>query len=158
MRKGQIGSIDLFIAFFIFMLLIAILVGMWNLYYTRLNEGMEYEQMRLLSFHVSDIFVKTPGYPSAWESSPSTAEVIGLAGSDRVLSSAKVNAFASLNYPMAKEKLKLAGYDFRFRIRDLSNNPLIVSGTNISGDTSIVTERYITYENKKAIMEFALWK
>ena len=27
-----------------------------------------------------------------------------------------------------------------------------------AGDISIVVERYVTYENEKAIMEFALWK
>lgn len=70
MRKGQIASVDLFIAFTVFILLISILVGMWNTYSQRLNEGIEYEKMRLAAYHISDSFVKTPGSPSAWELSP----------------------------------------------------------------------------------------
>lgn len=158
MRKGQIGSIDLFVAIFVFFILLAVLMGMWNLYYTRLNEGTEYEKMRLLAFHISDIFVKTPGYPSAWETSPASAEAIGLASSDRVLSSAKANAFAAMDYSFARERTKLTGYNFKFRIKDLSNNVLLSSGSNISGDTAIAVERYVEYENEKAIMEFAVWK
>ncbi|MDI6738224.1 MAG: hypothetical protein QME12_06975 [Nanoarchaeota archaeon] len=158
MRKGQIGSIDLFIAIFIFLILLSVLVGMWNLYSTRLNEGIEYEKIRLLAFHISDTFVKTPGYPSAWENSPSSAEAIGLASSGRVLSSAKVDAFIAMNYSAAKQKIKAEGYDFKFRIKDLSNNVLLASGANITGGTAIAVERYVKYENEKAIMEFAVWK
>lgn len=158
MRKGQIASVDLFIAFTVFILLVSILVGMWNMYSQRLNEGIEYEKMRLAAYHISDSFVKTPGSPSAWELSPSSAEIFGLAIDDRVLSSAKANAFANISYSAAKEKLKIMGYNYRFRIKDLSNNILLASGMAPAGDISIVVERYVTYENEKAIMEFALWK
>lgn len=157
MRKGQIGSIDLFIAIFIFLLLLSVLIGMWNLYSTRLSEGVEYEKMRLLAFHISDVFVKTQGYPTGWENSPLSAEAIGLASSDRVLSTAKTNAFAAMNYSSAKQKIKAIGYDFKFRVKDLSNNVLLESGANITGDTAIAVERYVEYENEKAIMEFAIW-
>ncbi|MFH1065377.1 MAG: hypothetical protein V1734_02620 [Nanoarchaeota archaeon] len=158
MRKGQIASVDLFIAFFVFILLISILVGTWNLYNQRLNESMEYEKMRLGAYYISDSFVKTSGTPSAWENNPSSVEIIGLAIDDRVLSSAKVDAFANLSYASAREKLKIMGYNYGFRIKDLSNNIIMASGMAPAGDISIVVERYVTYENEKAIMEFALWK
>ena len=158
MRKGQIASVDLFIAFFVFILLISILVGTWNLYNQRLNESIEYEKMRLGAYYISDSFVKTPGTPSAWENNPSSVEIIGLAIDDRVLSSAKADAFANLSYATAREKLKIMGYNYGFRIKDLSNNIIMASGMAPAGDISVVVERYVTYENEKAIMEFALWK
>ena len=74
------------------------------MYSQRLNEGMEYEKMRLAAYHISDSFVKTPGNPSAWELSPSSAEIFGLAIDDRVLSSAKANAFANMSYSLCKGK------------------------------------------------------
>ena len=64
MRKAQIASIDLFIAITIFLILAAITIYTWNLYNTRFNESLEYEKMQLITFQITDLLVKHPGYPS----------------------------------------------------------------------------------------------
>lgn len=158
MRKAQIASIDLFIAITIFLLLAAATIYTWNLYTARLNENLEYEKMQLIVFQITDLLVKNPGYPSAWEENPTNLEVIGMAQDDRILSQDKITAFTKLNYDTSKEKFNIELYDYKFRIKDLSNNMIQESGQNFTGDTSIVIERYVLLNNEKRIMEFMLWK
>jgi hypothetical protein len=158
MRKAQIASIDLFIAITVFLLLTAATIYTWNLYNLRLNENLEYEKMQLIVFQITDLLVKSPGYPTAWEENPTNLGVIGLAQDDRILSQDKITAFTKLNYDTSKEKFNIELYDYKFRIKDLSNNIIQESGQNFTGDTSIVIERYVLLNNEKRIMEFTLWK
>jgi len=158
MRKAQIASIDLFIAITIFLFLALITIYTWNLYNTRLGESLEYEKMQLIAFQITDLLVKNPGHPSGWEESPANVGVIGLAQDDRVLSQSKITAFANLDYDTSKERFNIEPYDYKFKIKDLSNNVIQESGQAFIGDTSIVVERYVLLNNEKTIMEFTLWK
>ena len=158
MRKGQIASIDLFIAITIFVMLLGVVLHAWNLYNMRLQDNIEYERMQLAAFRVSDLLAKSTGYPGAWEENPGAAETLGLASSGRVLSASKVSAFASMGYDVSRQKLKLVPYEYRFRIKQLSNNVTTALGLPVSGDLSVTAERYVSYNNEKAIMEFTVWK
>jgi len=158
MRKAQVASIDLFIAITAFIFLIAATAYTWNIYNTRLAENIEYEKMELAAFQITDLMVKSQGYPSAWEEIPAEVQVIGLAQDDRLLSQDKVDAFMNLDYGLAKERFNIELYDYKFRLKDLANNMLQESGLDFTGDTSIVIERYIIFGDEKAILEFTLWK
>ena len=157
MRKAQIASVDLFIAITVFLILAAATIYTWNLYNTRLTENLEYEKMQLIAFQITDLLVKNPGHPSGWEET-SNAGVIGLAQDDRVLSQDKVTAFVNLDYNTSRELFNIELYDYKFRMKDLSNNVLQESGQEFTGDTSIVIERYVLFNNEKTIMEFTIWK
>lgn len=158
MRKAQIASVDLFIAITVFLFLLAATIYTWNLYTTRLNESLEYEKMQLITFQITDLLVKSPGHPTGWEEAPNNAGVIGLAQDDRVLSQDKITAFVNLDYDFSKEKFNIELYDYKFKIKDLSNNVLQESGQDFDGDTAIVIERYVLLNDEKTIMEFTLWK
>src|SRR3989344_6068419 len=101
-KKGQIMIMDLFMSFFVFILLISSVIFTWNAYTLRLNDKLDYEEMMTKAFHVSDLLIENPGVPSEWEKSSSSVEVIGLATKDRVLSEEKVNAF--INFDESKIK------------------------------------------------------
>jgi len=158
MRKAQIASVDLFIAITVFLVLVAATIYTWNLYTTRLNENLEYEKMQLIAFQITDLLVKNPGSPSGWEETPNSAGVIGLAQDDRVLSQDKITAFVNLDYDLSKEKFNIELYDYKFRIKDRSNNVLQESGQDFTGDIAIAVERYVLLNDEKTIMEFMLWK
>ena len=158
MRKGQIATIDLFIALVVFFILIITVIQIWSLYNHRLGEDMDDETLQLLGFQISDFLVKSPGFPTAWEENVSSLEVIGLASSDRILSQEKINAFITLDYSLLKEKFNIEPFEYKFRIKDMTNNVINESGLNFTGDKSVVTERYVMVKNEKRVMEFTLWK
>ncbi|MBU4501733.1 MAG: hypothetical protein KKA79_04020 [Nanoarchaeota archaeon] len=158
MRKAQLASVDLFIAITVFLILITATIYTWNLYNIRFNENLEYEKMELVAFQITDLLVKNPGHPTGWEENSLNVGVIGLAQDDRILSQDKITAFVNFDYNTTKEKFKIMSYDYKFRVKDLSDNVLQESGLDFTGDTSIVLERYVLLNNEKAIMEFTLWE
>ncbi len=158
MHKGQIASIDLFIAVTIFLILLGVVLNAWNLYNIRLQGNIEYEKMQLKAFYVSDMLVKSSGYPSAWEEDISSAEAIGLALSDRDLSQQKLSAFLAMGYNTSKQMLKISPYEYSFRLRQLSNNLTLGSGMVFAGELAVTAERYVTYNDEKAIMQLTIWE
>lgn len=158
-KKSQIFTIDLMVAMFIFIVLLTAIMLMWNRYIVIANNQIEYNEAQIMAYQVSDLFVKTKGKPSNWEENSSNALIIGLASSDRIISTAKVNAFLNISYNNSKKILNIPYYDFSFQINDLLGNNLTnFYGNTAEGDFIISLKRYIFYENEKAIMEFQLWK
>jgi len=133
-KKGQTIIIDLFIAISIFVLLIGA------------------TDLQVKAFQVTDLLVKSTGNPGAWENNISSAAVIGLAESDRVLDRNKVEAFANISHNEGVKLLNLGDYNYYFEIKD-------VNGGNLpNGDVKFNVERYVSYEGSDEIFKFTLWK
>ena len=47
--------------------MITITSVLWNLYHVRLLNRMEYDDLVVKSFEVSDLMLKTPGEPDNWD-------------------------------------------------------------------------------------------
>ncbi len=156
-RKGQVAIIDLFIAIAVFIILITITTLTWDLYNIRLDIRIDYDDMMIRAFQISDSLVKSSGYPGDWEKT-SNPSIIGLAEADRVLSKDKVSKFTSLNYNNVKDKMKINLYDYYFLIRNAGGDPIITSGVSPSGNYVVNLARIVVYDNEPAIMEFALWR
>ena len=158
-KKSQIVMIDLIMAIFVFIVLLTAILLFWNRYTITINKQSEYEEAQLIAYQVSDLFVKAKGVPYDWEKNLSNVHVIGLASSDRIISTSKVNAFLNISYNNSKKILNMPYYGYSFQIKDLQGNNLTkFYGGEASGDFTISLRRYIIYENEKAIMEFKLWK
>lgn len=158
MRKAQAIAADLFISLFVFILLVAIILFLWNDYNTRLNDDVEYERMQLVAYQITDQLVKSQGVPVAWEKDPSNFQEIGLATSDRMLSKEKVDEFAKLPYNDVRKAFHLEGYGYNFNITTLSNKILKSSGGSFEGTEAVGLERYVIYDGEKAIFKFQIWK
>ncbi len=163
MRKGQVESIDLFIAIGGFLLLSASLLYFWNIYNIRLNEEIENEKMQLNAFYITDLLTRTPGSPSSWEKEPDEPEdidAIGFAVSDRVISAEKVDAFINLNYNLTKDMFNINSYDYTLKIKNLGGTTLKEAGINQSSQDvkRFIVFRYVMYNDQKALLEFAIWK
>lgn len=158
-KKSQAITTDLMLAMFIFIVLLAAIMMIWNKYAAAINKQTEYEEAQLMAYRISDLFVKTKGKPSDWEKNASNVIVIGLADSDRTISAAKVNAFLNMSYNDSKKILKIPYYDFSFRINDMQGNNLTNTYGQINETDFIISlRRHVFYENEKAIMEFKLGK
>lgn len=156
-KKAQIVTTDLFIAVVIFTILMSIIVVSWGRYTTKLDDKLNYEEMQIRAFQISNLLVKSNGNPSNWENG-GNIESLGLAARDRILSSSKVDAFVNLSYGNITKLLGIRNYDFYFKLKDSENNSLALKGNIPSGDFAVSLRRYVIYENEDAVMEFTLWK
>ncbi len=158
MRKAQAAALDIFIALSIFIFLIIIIIYFWNDYNTRLSEDIEYERMQIISYQITNQLIKTQGIPVSWEKDPSNFQELGLATSDRVLSTKKVDEFVKLPYDDIRDSLNLEGYDCSFNITTLSNKNLKSVGGSSEKTESVGLERYVVYDDEKAIFKLQIWK
>ncbi len=156
-KKAQVGTTDLFIAIFIFIVLMTAILMAWNTYSKRLSESIEYNDIVLNAYYITDVLVKTPGQPHNWTSD--NVEIIGLASNDRNISKSKVQEFTKIDYDLAKEKFNIERYDFYFQIEDPQGNNLIDPYGLIGiGDNIVRISRLVIYENEPAYLRLTLWK
>jgi len=155
-KKSQIVSTDLFMAASVFVILLTTIIFSWNLYYTRLNEKIAYNDIMVNAFQISDLLVKSKGKPSIWNST--NVEIVGLAEYDRNISTQKVNSFNNMSYNELKELFNAERYEFYFQIKHLNGTAMDSHGMEFNGTYSINIRRYVMYENEKAIIDFRLWK
>ena len=153
-KKGQINVTDLFIAVFIFCILITAAMLAWNKYNEKIIERTEYYNMMTKTFQISNTLVKTPGYPTGWTAD--NVKIIGLASEDRILSKEKVDTFTTLDINKTKGVFQTYGYNFYFTLKTNTGN--ITYGQEPNGKKSVSITRYVLFENEKAIMDFRLWK
>ena len=157
MKKAQLFTTDLFIALSIFIILIGIVFLTWARYNAKLNEDINFEDMQIKAFQITDLLTKTEGYPIAWEKNISSLEVIGLMESERNLSLAKVQNFTSLDYNLTRQLFNIELYDFYFTIKSINGSKLLQYGV-INDEELVNLRRIANYGNQKAIMEFTISK
>lgn len=156
-KKSQMAIIDLFIAIFVFSILVVMVIFIWNKYGMILTENNEYGRMQIITFQRADLLVKSKGDPRNWEDFPAGVDVIGLAESDRNISIEKVDAFINLSYNTTLKSMGLELYDFYFQLKHINGTKLAEHGNN-PNNTVVNVQRLVTYKNEKAIVEFAVWK
>ncbi len=115
-KKGAAFSTDMTIAIFIFLAIFIAITTAWNSVLDSSGRNAQRKHAEMMVLRIADEFVRTGGYPSDWEENPLSALTIGLAGSDRILDSDKVQAFLDMDYETAKDILKTGGYEFYMEI------------------------------------------
>ena len=163
-KKGQVATIDLFLAIMIFTLIITTVLFTWNSYNAKIDKQIEYNSNLIKAYHISDLLVKYSGKPSSWHQS--TIEdneilIIGLAKEDRVIDPDKLTRFLSFEYDLAREKLNINSYEFYFKISEINGddlNPTIEYGNMTDSESAVVIRRYVIYEERETILEFWLKK
>ena len=168
-KKSQSVVVDLFIALFVFVLIISIITIMWNKYNLDINQKINQKEMWLKVYHITDLLVESSGSPNNWYTLDDFENIksIGLANLDRQLSSEKLVGFLTLslgNYSLTKKLLNIEGFEFHFILFDLdgiiaeSGLSPIFYGSTISGRTTSI-RRYVSLDEcEKCIFEFSLWK
>jgi hypothetical protein len=159
LKRAQMAITDLFIALFAFTILIVVIVFAWNRYALILGENSDYEEMKIIAFQTADLLVKSGGEPEDWEEYPDNVDIIGLASSDRNLSTDKVYALINnISYSNASRSLGVAYYNFSLQINHI-NGTRLEEYRQIPANRSVINvQRLVHYGNEKAVLQFALWR
>jgi hypothetical protein len=128
----------------------------WNSYSQKISEKTEYNNMLMKSFQVSDILVKSAGYPLDWNSG--NVKVIGLASGDRNLSMNKTNMFINLSINKTKSIFQTERYNFYFSLKRINGTNITSYGNYPSGKKIVNIRRYVLYNNESAVFDFSIWK
>lgn len=153
-RKGVAFSTDMAIAIFIFLALFISITIAWNSVLDSSSRNTQRKDTEMLLLRIADELVRSGGYPQNWEENPSNAITIGLAESDRILDSEKIQAFLDMDYETAKDILKTGGYDFQLR---LVNNGS-VKGPAPDSDNIFFMRRMVLYNETNETLELYLWR
>jgi hypothetical protein len=157
-KKSQMATTDLFIALFAATILIIIIIFAWNNYALILNEDVNYKEMQIKAFQTADLLIKSKGVPVNWEENPTNIDVIGLAASDRNLSTEKVSAFLNASYNITLKSLGIELYNFYFRLKDLNGTEIAEYRNASASNKSIINiQRLVLYENKIDFFVFGLF-
>jgi hypothetical protein len=93
---------------------------------------------------ISEILVKSEGYPSSWETNPAGVVVPGLASSENVLDNSKVIAFGNLSYNTTKQLFGL-NKELFISIKTLDGTPVFSKGTELENASSVAIERLVYF-------------
>ena len=170
-HKAQVAITDLIIALVIFLILLAVVLGTWNIYTTRYAEEMSYRNLELTAFQATQLLVSQQGMPTAWENLDleqpaelAQLQVIGIASSPMVFDPDKVNAvFLDLDTITIAERLNIERYNFYLELTNLDNVELIEGKGDDPGlapDTVhelVKLRRIVRYNNAPAYFYFSLW-
>lgn len=152
--KGQIFSTDLFSSLFVFIIIFAALAIMWNNAIERQEKDESLKEIELEAMRVSDLIIRTPGYPANWENIPvDNVRNVGLINSDREIDKDKLNAFLLMNYDESKIKFSIQRFDYSFRLVKAN----ITKGSS-GGSNKILIRRPVLFNGTVDTFEFELWK
>ncbi|VVC00891.1 Uncharacterised protein [uncultured archaeon] len=138
-KKGQAIPIDLMAGLFIFLVLIAYFMILWDIYSLRYFETMDKTNSDMEVLAVSDALVSSPGLPENWTAAPLDAKAIGLAKKPNELDPYKVSALSSLPYANARQMLGL-DRDFYINIGTPEGASIAVMGQAPAGNVSRASE------------------
>ena len=171
-KKGQAAVTDLFVAIGIFIVLITITSVLWNLYHVRLINRMDYDDLVIKNFQITDFLLKTSGSPANWDYLY-TQELIdeddiyyvGLVEGDFRIPYNKTYALTNLTEYNLKEIFHAGQYRFGIRIKNITGDDIYTFG-KVSGSSkfSVNLARNIMYQEipggdyKPAIIEVILSK
>ncbi|MBU0460441.1 MAG: hypothetical protein KKH52_03885 [Nanoarchaeota archaeon] len=159
-KKGQLFSIDGFVAIVIFLVIFVFLISVWNLYSIKLSQNVASEELHLLAFQTTDLLLKTNGVPENWELVEGNVSVVGLNAYPGVLNANKVNTFLAMDYDLAKAYFNLERFDFSFKFLTLGGSVVSSLGIEPNEKTEEVVSivSFAKLENEVRKIEFMLWR
>jgi hypothetical protein len=168
-RQGQAAITDLFIAVAVFIILITITTLIWNLYNVRLDARIDYDNMVMKGYHITDTLVKHPGHPNIWETYMeenisyllNKTILFGLAEQDHVISAEKLTVFINLtntNYTQVKKKFTMLPYELYVVMKDINGTPLVFAGKIPQGKYAVNIARLVYYQRKTNTLEVTIWR
>ena len=99
--KGQALPLDFMVALFIFLVLLAYFIMLWNVFSENYSSHSERVERELSAIVLSDQLAGSTGSPENWTELPESAKSIGLAIRPGVLDSHKLCALFGMQYSIA---------------------------------------------------------
>jgi len=115
----------------------------------------EWQEMIIDSKFISSSLI-SEGFPEDWTNE--TVEIIGLTDGNYRINIAKMEQFTSMNYTLAKEKLKTR-FEFYFFLAGENGTVLYEAGLNATEPESLVqATRFVIYNSSVHRMVVHLWR
>lgn len=135
-KNGQLFSIDFIFSLSIFLTILFMMIQTWHRLNNEITQYEMYTEIESKILIVSNLLVKTSGYPDNWETInlPNDADKIislGLAEKENVLSAKKILKFLDLNYNVSKTILGIPRYDFCIEITNRTGDVITLNGKEI---------------------------
>ncbi len=140
-------------ATFILLVMIPVIVFSFESVLDTAGSNIKRNDMHMAALRISDLLVKTGGYPDNWENSAGSAITIGIASSDRKLDAKKLAAFLDADYGRTKGIMNIRGYDYYFR---LVNNGS-TKGMPATGGNAAFIRRVVSFRGADTL-ELTVWK
>lgn len=158
MSKGQIFSIDFMASLMFFLPFLLIMIFLWNYSETQYTETERTIDMRDKAVLISDLLLKSEGYPKDWNSA--NVVTLGLAKENNKISNEKLNRLYEINCTRFKEIFDMK-YNFFLEITDVNDNILFTDdkcGNYSNAEDIIPIQRYGLLEEKLIKMEVLIWE
>lgn len=156
-RNAQASLYDLMMAFMLFLIAFSLLNSVWTKNYASALDSLSMSEMESKTLQALNVLLKTQGYPKNWNSS--NVEIIGLAERKNSISETKLDAFTSMDYSTAKEKLKLGQYDFRFEFDAQGEENDVNFGLEPGSEKNVVSlKRIVEFNGGSVIVYFKVFK
>jgi len=157
-RKGMAVSMDFILSVLLAGMLLILFITEYNLYIHRLDDRINYQRYEFMSTAITQSLIMDSGSPKNWENNSENVENIGLAITPRILSPDKVETFSEMDYEVTKEKLRISGMDYTFRIYYPNGSIIAEQGEAVLKKSIVAIERTVVLNNQSVIMEFSLRK
>jgi|SRR3989338_2856294 len=154
-QRAQAAVADLFIGIFLFLIVFAAMMAMWNTSAARLSDDVAYREMQQHAFQIADFLVKHPGIPGQWKADNVT--IAGL-GRDRELDAAKVALFLNLSEQQVLGMYRIQSYNYSWQLESAAGAVLTARGFPSQGNQSVSVTRVVMYNETPAIMRLTLWQ
>ena len=140
-KRGQGVPIDFVAGLFIFLVMLAYFLLLWDSYSERYVAAASSIDMETTAIGVADQLVSTGGMPNNWTADPLSAQSIGLAWRQNEIDPYRLSALSSLPYANAKRLLG-AGREIMIKIETLDGGRLatISASEAETGDSSKAVE------------------
>ncbi len=146
-QKGSV-SMDFVFASLLFILLLGFTVVAYQGYVDTYLKDESKRNLESNVLSISEILVKSKGYPSSWETNPAGVVVPGLASSENILDNDKVIALGNLSYNSTKQLFGL-NKELFISIKTLDGTLVFSKGTEQENMSSVAIERLV-YFNRTA--------
>ncbi len=166
--RGQVSIGDALVSFFIFLFVFYSLSNYWTTEFSKVNSFRTTTAMQLQTIKITDLLVKTKGYPENWDKivqkngpacdNEGAVEVIGLAKKENALSNEKMSQFVNcITYSRSLDIMKLERYDYNFTL-SVSTGQVFTKGIspNDLEKKSISIKRFVDFSGFDANLEFML--
>lgn len=160
-RKAQVFISDILMSIIIFVVVIGISMSLINRAWEKRTrfDGARYHEQR--SFEVSDLMVRSSGYPENWNSS--NVRIVGLAEPSHVIQNSSIQELDSTSNERLRKIWQLP-YDTNFYINISAGNYSWQKGQKWGDNADLVipSRRAIIYNSTKTFergtLNFVLWR
>jgi hypothetical protein len=132
--QGQIFSTDMMVSLAVFLVLVGVSVFLLDQALRNQNRFNEPYTMAKKSEQVSDLLVRTPGYPEGWNSS--NVKVVGLAEPTHFIQAAKFEEMKRLDFSAFRDTARIEPFKFFIEAR-INGSTFSVDGI-ATGRTAVI--------------------